>query len=105
MERDSMASKVRSLEKKIGPTVIDFVAKAVEMLAERDQSRLKLFRAGRNADNQLVSKVWSEDLIDAMALLCPETLEFPDESLKRALSDTVQFLTNEELKSGKHPRC
>lgn len=98
-----MPSKTRSLVAKIGPKVIKFVAKAIKTLAERDRTRLQLFRPGRNADNQLVSKVWRDDLIEAMAVLYPETRSFPEDSLKRALSSCVEFLTDEELKSGKSP--
>jgi hypothetical protein len=97
-----MPSKTRPLDAKIGPTVIDFVAMAIETLAERDRTRMQLFRPGRNANKQLVSKVWRDDLIDAMAVLYPETRNFPEESLKRALNDKVQFLTDAELKSGRN---
>ncbi len=95
-----MPAKPRTLEEKIGPTVIEFVAKAIETLADRD-TRMKLFLPHRSANLPLVSKLRRDDLIEAMARIDPQTRRFPKESLKRALSAKVQFLTDKELKSGK----
>lgn len=99
-----MPSKEHTLAEKIGTAVVDFVSMAIDALAERDQTRNQLFRTGSIANNQLVSKVRRDDLIDAMAAHYPETRGFPEESLKRALSDKVKFLTDEELRAGKKPK-
>ena len=99
-----MPSKEHTLTEKIGTTVVDFVSMAIDALAERDQTRNQLFRPGGIANNQLVSKVRRGDLIDAMTARYPETRGYPKESLKRALSDKVKFLTDEEFKTGKKPK-
>ena len=99
-----MPSKKRTLTEKIGTTVVDFVAMAIDALAESGRTRNQLFRIGSIANNQLVSKVRRNDLIDAMAALYPETRGFPTESLKRALSAKVKFLTDEELRAREKPK-
>ena len=99
-----MPSKKHTLTEKIGPTVVDFVAMAIDALAESSRTRNRLFRIGSIANNQLVSKVRRDDLINAMAALYPETRGFPTESLKRALSAKVKFLKAAELRAGEKPK-
>ena len=83
--------KSRTLKEKLGPSVIEFVERAVEGLAESGPERFQLFSPKRYRGYLRVSKVWRSELIDAMIRNNRETTAYPRESLRRSLGVLVYF--------------